>query len=97
MLASQGYATVSVAANAANAHDGDTPDFGATARGALVRHHLSLIDGWVADPTSVWSGRVDLANTVLVGHSRGGEGVARAAMDTLPASPWSVSDERSPS
>lgn len=81
-LASQGFATVSISANAVNAQDGATLDGGARARAALVRHHLDLLAGWSADPANAdWGGRLDLDRVVLVGHSRGGEGVDQAAID----------------
>ena len=91
LLASQGYATVSISANAINAQDFASPDGGAAARSALVRHHLRLIAQWTADPGKPrWSGRVDTDDTVLVGHSRGGEGVARAVVDSGRQAPWDV-------
>lgn len=76
LLASQGYVTVSIAANGINAQDGTVPDGGAAARSQLVQGHL---DQWAA-----WSGsrhQVDLDQVVLVGHSRGGEGVSRASLE----------------
>ncbi len=74
VLASQGYATVSVRVNGINAQDHRLADGGAGARAAIVRRHL---DHWVglADER-----RVDLDQVVLVGHSRGGEGVNRASI-----------------
>lgn len=94
LLASQGYATVSIAANAINAQDFLSPDGGAAARSALVRHHLGLIADRAADPGApAWFGRVDVANTVLVGHSRGGEGVARATVDTPSDAWWDITGQ----
>ncbi len=94
LLASQGYATVSISANAINAQDFDSADAGASARSALVRHHLALVAQWTADPGKPrWFGRVDLDDTVLVGHSRGGEGVARAVVDSRLRAPWHVRGE----
>jgi hypothetical protein len=91
LLASQGYASVSVSANAVNAQDYVSPDGGAAARSALVRHHLGLIARWAASPARPrWRGRVDVGDTVLVGHSRGGEGVATAVVDTPPGASWDV-------
>ncbi|MFC5178646.1 hypothetical protein [Nocardioides taihuensis] len=89
LLASQGYASVSISANAVNAQDGMTNDGGARARGTLVRHHLELLAGWSADPADAqWGGRLDLDRVVLVGHSRGGEGVDQAAIDTPADAPY---------
>jgi hypothetical protein len=95
LLASQGFVTVSIRANAINAQDNDTLDLGATARGTLVRHHLRQWAQWASgattSPLGGWlTGGVDLQKTVLVGHSRGGEGVNRAAIISGPADPWRV-------
>ena len=90
-LATQGYASVSISANAINALDFASPDGGAAARSALVRHHLGLLQEWAADPSRPrWYQRVDLGRTVLVGHSRGGEGVATASVDRPADAPWTV-------
>ena len=95
-LAKRGYVTVSVMANGVDGQeDVSSSDFGAAARSALVRRHLRLWDAWTTGlqpgPGGTdWAGQVDLDRTVLVGHSRGGEGVVRAAVDTLPSSPWRV-------
>jgi hypothetical protein len=91
LLASQGYATVSISANAINGQDFASEDGGAAARSALVRHHLGLIANRASDPARPrWFGRVDVEQTVLVGHSRGGEGVARAVVDSRLGAPWDV-------
>jgi hypothetical protein len=94
LLASQGYATVSISANAINAQDGVTNDGGAGARSALVRHHLDLLAQWSADAADArWSGRLDLNRVVLIGHSRGGEGVDQAAIDTRRSAPYHLSGQ----
>lgn len=94
MLASQGYLTVSIAANGINGQDGLFIDGGASARSQLVRHHLALWAKWVASGGDPWGGRfrnrVDLTEVVLVGHSRGGEGVERAAIDTAASDDWKM-------
>jgi hypothetical protein len=88
LLASQGYLTVSISANGINGQDGWAADGGAAARSALIRHHLSLWVDWNASGGDPWGGifqdAVDLDNVILVGHSRGGEGVERAAVDYDP-------------
>jgi len=90
-LASQGYATVSISANAINAQDFRSRDGGAQARSALVRHHLELLTERSADPTNPrWSGALDTGRVVLVGHSRGGEGVDQAAIDASLAKPYRI-------
>ncbi|WP_371599617.1 hypothetical protein [Streptomyces sp. NBC_00564] len=88
LLASQGYVTVSISANGINGQDADAEDAGAQARSSLVRQHLAKWAGWAAHPgtapaTVPDAARADLSRVLLVGHSRGGEGVNRAAMDSL--------------
>ena len=94
LLASQGYLTVSIAANGINGQDGWAPDGGAAARSALIRHHLGLWVGWNDAGGDPWGGTfqgaVDLDHIVLVGHSRGGEGAERAAVDADPADGFTI-------
>ncbi|WP_253916142.1 hypothetical protein [Streptomyces sp. MNP-20] len=87
LLASQGYVTVSISANGINGQDDRAPDGGAQARSSLVRQHLGRFADWAADPTKApdavrGTAPVDLSRVLLVGHSRGGEGVNRAAFDS---------------
>jgi hypothetical protein len=77
LLASQGYVTVSISADAINALDFRAVDGGAAARATLIRDHLRAWTQFVADGTHP----ADLSNVVLVGHSRGGEGANRASLD----------------
>jgi hypothetical protein len=94
VLASKGYLAVSIAANGINSQDGAFLDGGAAARSALVRHHLAHWARWAAGERDPWggffAGRVDLGEVVLVGHSRGGEGVERATIDTDADDPWRI-------
>ncbi len=84
VLASQGYTTVSVRVNGINAQDFDLADGGADARAAIVQEHL---DGWVdLAPEHL----VDLEQVVLVGHSRGGEGVDRASIQVPTSAPYRI-------
>ncbi|MGW8992973.1 alpha/beta hydrolase family protein [Streptomyces zhihengii] len=88
LLASQGYVTVSISANGINGQDAAVEDAGAQARSSLVRGHLARWADWAADPASAPAAlrktpKPDLSRVLLVGHSRGGEGVNRAAMDSL--------------
>ncbi|MER5261903.1 hypothetical protein ABTZ99_07480 [Actinosynnema sp. NPDC002837] len=99
LLASQGYVTVSVSANSVNAHEDLDLEQGAGARSALVRAHLARWADWAgagraSAPDVVRAAPVaDLDKVVLVGHSRGGEGVNRAAVDSLsPPAPGSGHD-----
>jgi len=89
LLASQGYATVSISANGVNGQDFDAWDGGAEARAELVRHHLDLLARWNAKRGSgdvaKLKGRLKLSKVMFVGHSRGGEGVNRATVDLTGA------------
>ncbi|HET6859736.1 MAG TPA: hypothetical protein VFH94_21930 [Streptomyces sp.] len=92
LLASQGYVTVSIAANGINGQDHVAEDGGAQARSSLVRLHLAQWADWAAKrsaaPASVRAtSPADLSRVLLVGHSRGGEGVNRAALDSLSRPP----------
>ncbi|MFI0960401.1 hypothetical protein ACH4S8_03105 [Streptomyces sp. NPDC021080] len=92
LLASQGYVTVSIAANGINGQDYAAEDGGAQARSSLVRQHLARWADWSARPASAppivrRTAPADLSRVLLVGHSRGGEGVNRAAMDSLYGAP----------
>ncbi|WP_181243476.1 cell wall-binding repeat-containing protein [Glaciihabitans tibetensis] len=85
ILASHGYVVVSISANAINALDGSlADDTGALARGQLVMDHLSLLRAANAGEAVGLSPKLvdllDLDNIGMMGHSRGGEGVMRAAL-----------------
>ncbi|WP_341924317.1 hypothetical protein [Nocardioides psychrotolerans] len=84
LLATQGYASVSIRVNGINAQDFRLPDGGAGARAEIVRAHL---DHWV---DLAAAHQVDLDRVVLVGHSRGGEGVDRAAIRIGLDAPYRV-------
>jgi hypothetical protein len=101
LLASQGYVTVSISANGINAQDWQAEDAGAQARSSLVRQHLARWADWAAHrstaPAAVRQApKPDLSRVLLVGHSRGGEGVNRAAMDSLYPPPAAEDGYRGP-
>ncbi|MFD7621016.1 hypothetical protein [Streptomyces sp. NPDC059802] len=101
LLASQGYVTVSISANGINGQDDSADDGGAQARSSLVRLHLARWAGWAADragaPAAVRAAPpADMSKVLLVGHSRGGEGVNRAALDSLYRPPADQDGYRGP-
>ncbi len=58
------------------------------ARGWLLLEHLKLWEEWNVDSTSIFFEKVDMENISLIGHSRGGEAVAHAALfNKLPFYP----------
>lgn len=84
-LASHGNVVVSISANAINALDGSyADDGGAVARGQLVLDHLALLQradaGQEPRLSPLLTGKLDLQDVGLMGHSRGGDGVVRAAL-----------------
>jgi dienelactone hydrolase len=84
-LASQGYVVVSISANGINAQDNPySDDAGTLARGQLVLDHLDLLAranaGRAPAMSPLLKGRLDLNDVGLMGHSRGGEGVVKAAL-----------------
>ncbi|KOV92335.1 hypothetical protein ADL04_30565 [Streptomyces sp. NRRL B-3648] len=92
LLASQGYVTVSISANGINGQDFAAEDGGAQARSSLVRLHLARWADWAEHPGTApkvvrEAPRADLSRVLLVGHSRGGEGVNRAVLDSLAPPP----------
>ena len=82
-LASHGMVVVSIGANGINANDGFLDDGGAAARAELLLEHLRRWQAWDAsDVGSPFGARfvdhIDLESVGLMGHSRGGEGIAAA-------------------
>ncbi|WP_236794592.1 hypothetical protein [Amycolatopsis sp. GM8] len=85
VLASHGYVVVSISADGINAQDNPySDDAGTTARGQLVLDHLDLLAkanlGIAPGMSKLLRGKLDLGDVGLMGHSRGGEGVVKAAL-----------------
>jgi len=58
------------------------------ARGWMLLEHLRQLREWNQTKDNVFAGKLDLDRVVLIGHSRGGEAVAEAALfNRLPAFP----------
>jgi hypothetical protein len=83
ILASNGYIVASVGANGINARDNSVNDLGMLARAQTIQYHLDLWNTWntvggapFEDP-NLFLGKVNMNNIGTMGHSRGGEGVAR--------------------
>jgi hypothetical protein len=92
-LASQGYITVSVSGNGVSAYTQAAKDAGASARSWLVRRHL---DAWASGRlpgADRWAATADLGKVLLVGHSRGGEGVDRVTRDRPAGAPWKLAGQ----
>jgi hypothetical protein len=89
LLATQGYVTVSISADAINALDYRVADGGAEARSALIRKQLDQWAQFVGDGDQ----HADLDNVILVGHSRGGEGVNRASLNLPTGAGYSVTGQ----
>lgn len=88
-LASHGYVVISIDVNDINAQDSASNDQGITARAEVILHHLDIFRDIAQQPDSVYhldeNGNdfselldvVDLSSIGLMGHSRGGNGVAK--------------------
>ena len=95
VLASHGYAVVSISADGVNAHSNEQPDLGNRARGEAVLRTLDLLRTWSSGGGgplgSLVAGRLDFSRVGLMGHSRGGEGAVRAAlMNAARPQPYGV-------
>jgi hypothetical protein len=97
-LASDGYIVVSISANYLTFFDGNSADAN-VARAQLIQHHLDLwyrFDTKSSGPFgSLFVGKVNLNDIGLMGHSRGGEGVATEVK--YNAGGVSVKDPQDPS
>jgi dienelactone hydrolase len=79
LLASRGFILASVDENFLNSGVADLPKEQA-ARGWMLLEHLKLWRKWNAEPGNPFSGKVDMGHIALMGHSRGGEAAATAAL-----------------
>lgn len=95
-LASHGMVVVSISANGINANDGYLDDGGASARAQLILEHLGRWKAWDASATGSpfgdrFVGHIDLDRVGLMGHSRGGEGIAAAVqLNQRIGSPYGI-------
>jgi len=80
LLASRGFAVVSVDANFLSGPWATHGDAAMSARSWLLLQHLSALARWDGAVGNALSGRLDLSRVALGGHSRGGEAAAAAAM-----------------
>jgi dienelactone hydrolase len=89
LLASRGFAAVSVDENFINGHwSGDFGGKEMPARAWFLLKHLELWRNWMSDPKHELFGKIDMDELMLIGHSRGGEAVAiAAAFNKLPYYP----------
>jgi dienelactone hydrolase len=80
LLASRGFILVSVDENFLNSGLFHDPPKQQAVRGWLLLEHLRLWREWNEDVRNFFHGRVDLERIALMGHSRGGEAAATAAL-----------------
>jgi hypothetical protein len=80
LLASRGYIVASVDENFLNSGLFHDPPKQQPVRGWLLLEHLKLWREWNSAAGNPFRGKVDLNRIALIGHSRGGEAVATAAL-----------------
>ena len=79
LLASRGFILASIDENFLNGWI-VAPENEKAVRGWLLLEHLKLWREWNETPGNIFYHKVDVANVALLGHSRGGEAVATAAL-----------------
>lgn len=80
LLASRGFILASIDENFLNSGLFHDPPKQQAVRGWMLLEHLKLWRAWNSTPGNLFYRRVDVANVALMGHSRGGEAVATAAL-----------------
>ncbi|MCU0292067.1 MAG: hypothetical protein MUF10_08780 [Thermoanaerobaculaceae bacterium] len=80
LLASRGFILASIDENFLNSGLFHDPPKQQAVRGWLLLEHLKLWRAWSADPGNPMGVAIDFDRIALVGHSRGGEAVATAAL-----------------
>ena len=80
LLASRGFIFASIDENFLNSGLFHDPPKQQAVRGWMLLEHLRLWRQWNAESGNLFAGKVDLDNIALMGHSRGGEAVATAAL-----------------
>jgi dienelactone hydrolase len=79
LLASRGFILASIDENFLNSGIAELPKEQAV-RGWMLLEHLKLWRKWNGAAGNPFAGKVDLSNIALMGHSRGGEAAATAAL-----------------
>jgi hypothetical protein len=88
LLASRGFIFVSIDENFLNVGLFHEPPGEQPVRAWLMLEHLKQWHQWNASAGNPFYGKVDTANVALMGHSRGGEAAATAALfNKLPSDP----------
>ena len=80
LLASRGFILASIDENFLNSGLFHDPPKQQQVRGWMLLEHLKLWREWNRTPGNPFYGKVDMARIALMGHSRGGEAAATAAL-----------------
>lgn len=80
LLASRGFILASIDENFLNGGAFGNPPKEQAVRGWMLLEHLKLWHAWNAAPSNPFYRKVDLDRVALMGHSRGGEAAATAAL-----------------
>jgi dienelactone hydrolase len=80
LLASRGFILASLDENFLNVGLYNDPPKQQAVRGWMLLEHLKIWRQWNATPGNPFFNKIDLDNVALMGHSRGGEAVATAAL-----------------